>query len=174
MKRKLLTSVGALLMLGMTTHLGMAASMTSNLNASITIIEGCTVNSKDINFGTWANLKSARTQTTTVMVSCNVNGKDSGGKYKENYTVSLSAGKSNNMTARTMVDTANNAIPYNIYVNPNYTGIFGDGTNGTAQLTGDVKVDTDTTFTVYAKTGVVAANPTPGTYTDILTLSVDY
>lgn len=175
MKRKLLTSVGALIMLGMTTHAGMAGTQTANMHATITIVEGCTVNANDINFGTWANLKSERYQTSQVMVSCNVNGSEGeGAKYKTDYKVSLSAGKSNDVQNRKMMDPSNNAIVYNIYLNENYTSIFGDGTSGTSVLNGKVKDTTDDVYTIYAKTVKTATNPAAGVYTDILTLTVDY
>lgn len=121
----------------------------------------------------WANLRSERYQTSKVMVSCNVDG-GGASTHAEKYKVSLSTGKSNPFTSRKVEDNANHEIAYNVFVNPNHTGVFGDGTNSTKQLTGSVNTTTDDTFTIYAKMDATDTNPVAGSYNDYLTLSVDY
>ena len=175
MKRKLLASIGALLFLGSATSVSMAGSMTANMNVSIKIVSGCSVSGQDMNFGGWANLNSPRYATSNVKVTCNVDpGSTGSNPIAEKYHVSLSAGKSGNMTAREMRDPSNNAIKYNIYLRPNYTGTFGDGTNGTELIEGTVSHTADDSYTVYGKTEIAATAPASGDYVDNLTLTVAF
>lgn len=176
MKRKLLTSIGALLFLGAATSVSMAASNSSNMNVTIKIVEGCAVTANDMDFRQWANLLSPHTTTTTVSVTCNVGpGQTSSGTTIANtYKVTLSPGKSANQTMREMRNTSGNAIKYNIYLNSNYTSVFGDGTGGTSNLEGTVSATANDTYTVYGRTQVDTNNPTPGDYVDNLTLTVSF
>ena len=175
MKRKILTSIGALLFLGAATSASMAANtQTANMNARIKIIEGCSEMCIRDSFGVYANLRAPRRATAEVIVSCNVKPgtTDSGLVIAERYKVTLSPGKSANQAVREMRNTNGNAVKYNIYVNSNYSGIFGDGTGSTSTLENAITDTTDDHYIVYGLTQVDTNNPVPGEYVDNLTLTV--
>ena len=97
-------------------------------------------------------------------------------------TIDLTTGASNSYTTRTLTSGAF-TLNYNLYLDAAYTEVWGDGTGGsvvdTVTLTrngngnGNGNKQANATATIY---GSVAAlqDATPGTYTDTITVTVNY
>lgn len=128
----------------------------------------CTASATGVSFGTY-NLLSATplTSTGTVTVNCSGATKITG---NNSVTVELSTGQSGTFTARSL--GAN--FGYNLYQDSAHTEIWGDGTGGSTIYTGSITNGQDEfTATVY---GEIPAqqNPAPGSYTDTITVTVNY
>ena len=136
----------------------------------------CTASATSVTFGTYVPLQpGALLGTGTMTAICTVN------SHLNTLTVDLSAGVSGSFTTRTMtttVGTTTYPLNYNLYMNAANTTIWGDGTGGslldnvTLTRTGGNNTIT-TNLTVY---GAVAAaqDPAAGTYTDSITVTVNY
>ena len=144
--------------------------------AAYAAVTNCTVTAAGVAFGTYMPLApTALLGTGTIVVVCQVN------SHRNTITVALSPGTSGSFTTRTMTTTiGTTAYPlnYNLYMNAANTTIWGDGTGGslldnvTLTRTGGNNTIT-TNLTVY---GAVAAaqDPAAGTYTDSITVTVNY
>lgn len=136
----------------------------------------CTVSATSVAFGTYTPLQpAALIGTGTLTTICTVN------SHKNTITVDLSTGTSGTFTTRTMTTTAGTTtypLNYNLYMDAADTQIWGDGTGGslmdTVALTRKGNNNTITTaVTVY---GAVAPmqDPAPGTYSDTITVTVNF
>jgi spore coat protein U-like protein len=128
----------------------------------------CTAGASGVAFGTY-NLLSAvpLTSTGTVTVNC------SGALFilgSTSVTVALSTGQSGTYTARRLGTGFN----YNLYLDAAHTEIWGDNTGGSSQYTGTItQAQPSFTATVYAQIPALQ-NPAPGSYTDTITVTVNY
>lgn len=106
----------------------------------------CQINSAStLNFGD-INTIDGLTDTTmsTINVSC------TGGSGT--YTLSFSAGDSNDMANRSLKHTNNtDTILYNFYKNPDYSGILGDGTGSTVTISNNFVDNQTDDITVYGR-----------------------
>jgi spore coat protein U-like protein len=91
--------------------------------------------------------------------------------------VTLSQGNGGAFNPRTMANGTYN-LNYNLYSDSTYTTIWGDGTSGTGTVSGTINAwptggNGSTNFTVY---GRIPANQNlvPGTYNDVITVTVTY
>ncbi len=107
-------------------------------------------------------------------VACSGSGR---GAARITVGVSLSPGLSGNYATRTMLSGANR-LNYNIYWDPQYTVVMGDGTGGSSAGTaGPITVvsgsSVQATGTMY---GYVPARQdvAAGSYSDIITVTVTY
>jgi spore coat protein U-like protein len=136
--------------------------------AQATITGTCTAGATGVSFGTY-NLFSATplTSTGTVTVDCSGASSISG---NNSVTVSLSTGQSGTYTTRSL----GTGFSYNLYQDAAYTQIWGDGTGGSTQYTGSITNGHKSfTATVYGEIPALQ-NPSPASYTDTITVTVNY
>lgn len=131
-------------------------------------VTACTTSASGVVFGTYTPLTpTALLANGTVAISC------TGVTANNGITIDLSTGTSGNYASRTLVSGAS-TLDYNLYLDAAYTQVWGNGSGGS--LEGSVAVTNghpNPTLTVY---GAVAAgqDPLPGTYSDSITVSVNY
>lgn len=131
------------------------ATSTFSFNAKATVANNCLINTGNMVFGSNSVLTSAVRSSAAVNVQCTGN---------TGYQVSLGAGSSGDVTARTMRNAATGeTIGYRISSTPDGPA-WGDGSRGTAVVTG-VGSGAVQTITMY---GQVPAQktPSPGDYKD--------
>ncbi len=88
-------------------------------------------------------------------------------------TVSLSAGSSSSMLARTLVDGAS-TLGYNVYLDAARSIVWGDGTNGTSTYGPTMPPDgTEVTVTAYGRVPA-EQNVAAGTYADTLVVTLTF
>ncbi len=89
----------------------------------------------------------------------------------------LSTGASGSYTPRTMM-SGSNTLNYNLYTNSSRTNIWGDGTGGTSIVTNSFTLLALTAFTtsdtVYARLPAGQTSAAVGSYSDTITLTVEY
>jgi len=131
------------------------ATSTFSFNAKATVANNCLINTGNMVFGSNSVLTSAVRSSAAVNVQCTGN---------TGYQVSLGAGSSGDVAARTMRNAATGeTIGYRISSTPDGPA-WGDGSRGTAVVTG-VGSGAAQTITMY---GQVPAQktPSPGDYKD--------
>lgn len=99
--------------------------------------------------------------TTTLGITCTAN---------ENITATLSTGTSGSYTQRTM-HAGSNSLFYNVYVDANFSQIFGDGTQATSMIT--TTCNGSCNSVLYSRT-YATNNLQAGIYSDTLVVSVNY
>jgi len=89
----------------------------------------------------------------------------------------LSTGASSSYAPRTMM-SGSNTLNYNLYTNSSRTTIWGDGTSGTSIVTNSFTLLALTAFTtsdtVYARLPAGQTSAAVGSYSDTITLTVEY
>jgi spore coat protein U-like protein len=136
----------------------------------------CTTSAGGLAFGVYNPLSAGGDASTeSLTVTCNAHGN---GSATVSPIVTLSTGLSGSYGTRKMFSGVN-PLNYNIYLSTAYNQIVGDGTGGTA-------VGTTTPFVVVAGGGSVTAtwtlyglipasqNVLPGSYSDLITVTVTY
>lgn len=148
-----------------------AATKTATIGLTAEVLPACSAGSTvpatlgqfgTLDFGTYFALNVLVTRASTVgngslRVNCLLN---------TPYKVLLSAGGSGNVAARRMTGPSAALINYNLYTSATYLTVW-DNTNGVAG-TGS---GTDQYLQVFGLVPAQAA-PTPGTYTDTITVTV--
>lgn len=94
------------------------------------------------------------------------------------FTVDLGKGGGTSFSTRRMASGAH-TLSYNVYLDSNYTTVWGDGTSATSRASGSLLLDAlgltpGVTFTVYGRIPGRQLTVPPGTYTDSLTVTVTY
>lgn len=140
------------------------------LLAPVALQAACTVSSSGIAFGSYNPFATSPDDATgTIVLNC------SAGSGSGAYGVALSVGGGGSYAARRM-SSGSNLMAYQVYTSAARTTIWGNGTPGTAAVSaGDNRpqVGGSTSLTVY---GRIAAQlvVAPGSYTDVLTITVNY
>ena len=132
------------------------------------ILDPMTVSATALNFGNYIPT-SAGTANTSVKISCGLLGLD----LLPNFTIALSAGNAATPSGRYLAMSGSH-LDYNIYADPGFAKIWGDGSGGsiTQSFAGVLSLGT-ITFTGYGRIPAgqyVAAGP----YTDAITVTVSY
>lgn len=131
-------------------------------------IGSCTVSSSGVAFGTYTPLQAAALQSNgTIDITC------TGVTGRTNITIDLSTGTSGSYPTRKLTVGAL-TLSYNLYLDAANTQVWGNGTGGSVEGTATIRRRApNVTLTVY---GAVAArqDPGPGSYTDSITVSVNY
>jgi spore coat protein U-like protein len=138
-------------------------------------IVNCTVSAGGIAFGIYNPLSAVANASTGILrVTCNGSGT---GSANVTVNVSLSAGLSGSYATRKMFSGVN-TLNYNIYWSTAYNQIMGDGSGGSfAGSAGPFPVaaggSNQATGTMY---GLIPAlqNVVPGSYSDVITVTVTY
>lgn len=132
----------------------------------------CTVSATAVDFGTYAPLTGASDPSTgTITLQCTAPS-----TVNLSWTIALGTGNSGSYVARTMNDGSGN-LQYQLYTDSAYQTIWGDGTNGTSQVSGSVLLQLGITYTTsYTVYGLIpgAQNVAPGTYNDSIVVTVTY
>jgi spore coat protein U-like protein len=135
----------------------------------------CTTTANGIAFGIYNPFNTVGTASTgAVTVTCSATGT---GSTTVTVTAALSTGSSGSYATRTMRSGAS-ALDYNIYLTPAYGQVFGNGTGGSYTIS-------EGPFTISAGQGGTGSgtmygyipplqNAVPGTYSDIITVTVTY
>lgn len=122
----------------------------------------CTVNTTSVQFGSYDVFLAAPTQTTgTVSVSCTPT---------TPFTIALNGGLHGTPSQRALLKAGSNeTLLYNLYTNPSYSIVWGDGTASTATVAGT----SSSPIQIY---GMVAGQQdvSVGIYTDSVTVTVTY
>lgn len=91
------------------------------------------------------------------------------------YNVSFSAGNSGNLHGRYMLDALGEKLTYNLYLDAAHTQIWGDGSQGTAVLTGAASTQTNYATNVYGLLNGGQKNVTGGqAFLDWIVATINY
>jgi spore coat protein U-like protein len=134
------------------------------------LVSSCTVSASGVAFGVYdPTVVTATLSSGTISVNCVV----SGATGHNPVAIALSAGNSGSFGSRTMLN-GTDPLNYNLYLDAAYTLVWGDGT-GTSLVYNDFVTPgrPSLSATVY---GMMPALQTPGggTYTDTITVTVNF
>ena len=127
----------------------------------------CTVSATSVAFGSFNTLTGSTVDSTgTITVTCN---------KAIPYTIALSPGESGTYSQRRMAN-GGNTLDYNLYSNPGYNQIWGDGTGGSSTVTGSILLRRDSTdHIVYGRIPLsTQRNAMVGSYSDSITVTVTW
>lgn len=135
----------------------------------------CSVSATGLSFGSYDPRSTAPRQVTgTVTVTCSrpILSPQSGP-----YSIALSSGASGNYADRTMV-AGSEVLHYQIYSDPSYTTVWGNGSGGSGVVNGSYALPLFTISASYNHSvyGRIPAGqwPAAGSYTDTITVTVSY
>ncbi|KND57825.1 Sigma-fimbriae tip adhesin [Candidatus Burkholderia verschuerenii] len=131
-----------------------------------TVINDCTINASNINFGVSGLLKSAIVSNRTISVACTNNAA---------YSVALSAGSGSGATVanRTMTRSGGSEqVKYQLYQDSSLTKPWGEGTSGTSAYAG-VGSGSTQNIPVYGRVPAQTTS-TPGSYIDTVIAMITY
>lgn len=149
-----------------------AATATTTFTVSSTISAACsTPSAGNLAFGTYNPLGGSNaTATADITITCT--------NSTPITSVTLSAGGSGSINSRQMSKSGDTAkkLNYNLYTSSANTSIWGDGGSGnvTNNVSGSAGTGSAQTLTIY---GTIAASQTsavPGTYSDTITVTINY
>jgi spore coat protein U-like protein len=140
---------------------GCALAWAGSAGAAVT----CSVTLTGLAFGVFAGAQLDSTATVTVNCS------GIGGGASHPYTMAANGGGGGNISARRMVNGANQ-LGYQIYTNVGRTTVWGNGTTGST-VAGSSTNGVNGVFTANGRIPA-AATPLPGAYTDTVTVTVTY
>jgi spore coat protein U-like protein len=128
-------------------------------------------------FGTYNPLIGAPTNSNgSVSVTCTVLAALG---QSTTATVSLSAGASAVFATRAM-QSGGNQLNYNLYIDNGYAQVWGDGTGGSSTVTDTFvfpllgSTSQTVTATIYGQIPTSQLNVVPGSYTDTITVTINY
>jgi len=136
------------------------------------LLQSCTVAATPVAFGTYdPSSATALAGTGTITVTCSVLLLG----LLESWTLSLSTGGSGNFTSRQMT-TGGQSLLYNLYTAPGHTQVWGNGSGGTGTVSDSQFLVVGSASYPYTVYGLVNAlqDRAPGTYTDVITVTVNY
>ncbi len=141
-----------------------AGTASTTMPVTMTITAGCTVSATAVAFGTQPALTSATTASGTLSVTCT---------STTPYTVGLDKGGGAGATTsiRKMTGPGSALINYGLYQNAALTTNFGN-TVGTDTVSG-TGIGTAQTITVYGQVPA-QASPAPGSYADVVNVTVTF
>ena len=125
----------------------------------------CSVDPTPVAFGLYSPFNVAPTDTAgTVRVTCTT--------VTVGYTVSLSVGGAGSYAPRRLSGGAQ-TLSYNLYTDPLRTIVWGDGSGGTANVTGAFALPGAIDHTVYGRVPA-QQNVGAGAYTDTITVTINF
>ncbi|WP_331775742.1 Csu type fimbrial protein [Sulfurospirillum sp. 1612] len=141
------------------------------------LLASCTVSSTPVNFGNYDVFNSSPTDATgTVTVTCT--GILGLLGLLVHYNVSLDSGNSGNSSARKMQQAGSSTdLEYNLYTDSGHSVVWGDGSNGSSTISSSLTIlqlgaNTDN-ISLYGRIPA-GQNVEAGSYSDIITVTVDY
>ncbi len=141
-----------------------AATATTTMPVSMTITAGCQVSAGTLAFGTATGLFSIVNATTTLSVTCT---------NTTPYTIGLDAGGGTgaSTTTRKMTGPSAATISYQLFQNAGLTTNFGNTiSTDTVAGTGSGSAQS---ISVYGRVPV-QTSPAPGSYSDVVNVTVTY
>ncbi|NTZ09087.1 Csu type fimbrial protein [Burkholderia metallica] len=141
-----------------------ASNGTFPFSATANVVNDCNISATNVNFGTASVLSGALAATGSITAQC-TNG--------DAWKIALNGGGSGNVTARQMQrGGGGGTVNYGLYTDAARSIAWGDGTGGSATVTG-VGTGTSQVVTVY---GAVPAQttPAPGNYSDTITATISF
>jgi spore coat protein U-like protein len=127
----------------------------------------CSMSSEGLNFGIINPLSSAEiTSIATVNLDC------IGGPIS--YIVQLSQG--NGTMAQRVMKSGSDNLKYNLYTSNSYSNVLGDGTGGSATITGSSVTDTmKASHYIHGKVSTIGLiNTLAGVYSDNILMTIIY
>ena len=132
------------------------------INLVAVIANACTVTASGVDFGTYDPFAAADVKVTgTINIECS---------SKTNMTVSLSTGQSGSYSSRTLMN-GTNQLSYNLYRKSNHTKVWGDGSGGSKTEKYNSRL---VNATIYGSVFAGQMTAAVGSYTDSITVTVDY
>jgi spore coat protein U-like protein len=123
----------------------------------------CSVSPQQLSLGRYDPFATAPQDAVTgIAISCDV---------ETSVVIAIGPGNGD-YGARTMTGGAQ-ALLYNLYIDPAHSRVWGDGTNGSSTVS-STAVATSTAIPVYARAPARQTQLKPGSYTDILWVSITY
>ncbi len=170
-----LKSAIALAVFAMTAGSAVAASnpATTTFQVKLTVLKACTVAATNIDFGTQdANVSTALSGTGSVTVTCSKTT-----PYKIGLAPLVANGGTNsgtgNMVSTTAPTTQTDKVAYSLYQDGAFGTPWGN-TSGTNTVSGTGTGAAQPAVTIYGKVAIGAANVTPDSYADVVTVNVSY
>ena len=132
----------------------------------------CDVTATGLAFGPYDFLASFPTDTTgSVSVSCTIPAQNPHAPLA--VTISLSPGSSGSFAQRQMQSGGPDLLSYNLYTNPSFSTIWGDGNGPSSSQTAFITSDTPFTAVIYGR--IPAGQKVPvGTYSDVITVTIEW
>ncbi|MBI4207696.1 MAG: spore coat protein U domain-containing protein [Betaproteobacteria bacterium] len=125
----------------------------------------CSVDPTPVAFGVYSPFSGAPADTAgTLRVTCST--------ATVGYTVLLSAGGAGSYSPRRL-SGGGHTLSYNLYTDPLRTVVWGDGSGGTASVTGAFALPGNIDHTVYGRVPALQ-NVSAGTYTDTITVTINF
>jgi spore coat protein U-like protein len=137
----------------------------------LAIGETCTVQASGVNFGIYDPFNSTPTDATgTASVTCSALA-----SVLVSYTIRLSTGGSGSYASRTLT-SGSYTLNYNLYTSAAHAAIWGDGSAGTSTVSDSYLLEIGSVTRDYPVYGRIPAaqNAAVGTYSDTITVTVDY
>jgi spore coat protein U domain-containing protein, fimbrial subunit CupE1/2/3/6 len=136
------------------------------------LLQSCTVSATAVSFGPYDPTSATpRDSTGTVTVSCTATLLG----LSASWDILLNTGSSGSFAPRRLF-SGGNSLQYNLYVNAGRTQVWGDATGGTAKVSDSQFILVGTSQYSYITYGRIPAlqDRAPGTYTDTITVTVNY
>jgi spore coat protein U-like protein len=138
-------------------------------NANAAAGPTCSVAASGVAFGNYNPLANANADSSgSVSVTCT-------GSTGVTYTIAASAGTGTYSTRQQV--SGSHALKYNVFIDNNRTTVWGDGSQGTSLISGNMtatSTGTTQTSTVYGRVFSGQQTASVGSYSDTLTLTVTY
>lgn len=141
------------------------ASITTTFQVSATVVAACSVSAGPMNFGSFVNLTSAVDTTSSVTVNC-----VTGTAWLAGIDVGTGLGAS--LASRKLTSGAN-VMDYNIFRDPARTQVMGGFVTG-GNILGGTGTGLNDVQTLYGRIPASVVTPPTGTYTDTITVTVQF
>lgn len=149
-----------------------AAMLAMTSPASLAALQHCDVSATPLPFGAYDPLSaSAATSVGTISVTCSVTLL----ALLVSWDIQLSAGSSASFAGRQMTNGASR-LDYNLFLNSNYTIVWGDGTGGTSYVSALTLLAIGSTTRNYTLYGRIPAGQDlrAGGYSDTIVVTLNY
>jgi len=134
------------------------------IDLGVDVGDGCTVTTEMVNFGLLLGTSGSARSTGRIELSCTP---DIG------FTISLDRGLNSNGVNRRMYNSATGAyLRYELYSDPAYSQIWRNQRSNT--VSGNSGPTGQIDYTVYGEIPVFDATVTGGTYSDTVTVTIEY
>lgn len=135
-----------------------------NFTVRANVTNNCTISASPLNFGSMADFRSARLANTTLAVRCTNN---------DAYRIRLNGGQNGTVSQRYLRDaTGTRLVRYDLHTSADRTIPWGDGTAGTAFVTGTGTGNIQQ-VQLYGRVPAQTAPP-PGQYSDVVTATIEF
>lgn len=138
-----------------------AATATTTLAVSATVVNSCSITVGNLLFGNYSTADV--TGQSTITLTC-TNG--------ATYTIAADKGVNGTLAQRIM-KSGTNSLNYNLYTDSARTIIWGDGTSSTVTIAG-TGTGTSQTINVYGKIPAGQNTVKAGSYTDTVNVTISY